>query len=128
MTRGPSASSRRALGRRGEQLAERFLRGHGLRILARNVHLRHAEIDLVALDGDVLCIVEVRLRTGSNFGTARESVDARKRRRLGAAASELLATRRLPRHRSLRFDVVAIDASVEPPRIEHLRDAFALTR
>ena len=101
---------------------------HGERILARNVHLRHAEIDLIALDGDVLCVVEVRLRTGSNFGTARESVDARKQRRLGAAASELLATRRLPRHRWLRFDVVAIDASVEPPRIEYLRDAFALTR
>ena len=128
MTRGTPARSRRSLGRRGERLAEDFLRERGVGILARNVHLRRAEIDLVGLDAGVLCIVEVRLRTSRSFGSARESVDARKRRRLAAAASDLLATRRLPRFRALRFDVVAIDASGDPPRIEWIRDAFELTR
>ncbi len=123
---GGGPATRRALGRRGERLAERHLRARGLRIVARNVHLRHAEIDLVALDRDALCIVEVRLRSGRGFGGAAESVDTRKRRRLAGAARELLARDDLPRFARVRFDVVAIDASVEPPRIEHLRDAFAL--
>jgi putative endonuclease len=118
-------TSRRALGRRGEALAEELLRARGARILARNLHMRHAEIDLVALDGDVLCVVEVRLRSSRSRGTAAESVDARKRRRLAWAARELLASYSLPRFAHLRFDVIAIDASSDPPRLEHVRDAFA---
>ena len=120
------AASRRALGRRGEELAARHLCARGARILARNLHLRHAEIDLVALEGDVLCIVEVRLRSSNAFGSAAESVDARKRRRLARAASELIARGELPRFRCVRFDVIAIDASREPPTLEHLRDAFQI--
>jgi putative endonuclease len=115
---------RRARGRRGETLAAAYLERAGYRIVGRNVRLRGGELDLVALDGTTLCFVEVRLRSGSGYGTAEESIDARKRRRLVGAARELLATRRLPSHGALRFDVVAIDASREPPRIRLLRDAF----
>jgi putative endonuclease len=115
----------RALGRMGEDLAERHLIGAGFRILARNVHLRHAELDLVALDRATLVFVEVRLRRGARFGSAEESVDLRKQRRIAAAAAELLARGSLPRAARIRFDVVAIDAGVEPPRVTHFRDAFS---
>ncbi len=47
--------------------------GCGFRILARNVHLRHAEVDLVSLEGHMLCFVEVRLRSSTAFGSAEES-------------------------------------------------------
>jgi putative endonuclease len=123
---GEGRRSTRALGHAGERLAARHLRASGARILARNVHLRHAEIDLVALERGALCIVEVRLRRGSGFGSGAESVDRRKRRRLVAAARELLCRPGLPRFERVRFDVIAIDASVDPPRVEHLRDAFSL--
>ena len=112
------------MGRHGEDLAQSFLEKRGYRILARNLHLRHAELDLVALDGDTLCFVEVRLRRSRRFGTAAESVDARKRRRITRAASQVLATRRLPRFRRIRFDVIAIDASHHPPELTHFRNAF----
>jgi len=88
--------------------------------------MRHAEIDLLVLEGDVLCIVEVRARNGDAFGSAAESVDARKRARLARAAADLLSRGELPPHRSVRFDVVAIDTSREPPAIRHLRDAFQI--
>lgn len=95
----------------------------GFRILARNVHLRHAELDLVALEGETLCFVEVRLRSTDRFGSAVESVDARKQRRIARAAAEFLATHPVPGYRALRFDVVAIDLQNEPP-IRVFRDAF----
>jgi len=116
----------RAAGSRGEDLAERHLSAQGWRILARNVHLRYAELDLVALDRGALVFVEVRLRRGGRFGSAAESVDARKRRRIAAAAAELLARGTLPRAARIRFDVIAIDASREPPELVHYRDAFSL--
>ncbi len=121
---GPPRPNPRTMGRYGEKLAENHLQRHGFRILARNVHLRHAELDLVALEGRTLCFIEVRLRSSKRFGSAEESIDRRKQRRLARAAAELLATRRLPRHDALRFDVVSVDASREPPRVELIRDAF----
>ena len=117
---------RREAGRRGERLAARFLSDRGYTIVDRNVHLRHAELDLVALDGGALCFIEVRLRRGDRFGSPEESVDRRKRLRIARAAAEYLATRRTPTHRSVRFDVVGIVASVrgDAPTLRLVRDAF----
>lgn len=128
-SRGPSPSpSRRALGRFGEDLAERYLRSRGVRILARNLHLRYAELDLLALDGETLCFIEVRLRSSDRFGSAEESVDVRKQRRLARAARAVLSSWRLPRFRQVRFDVVAVDSSSTPPEIRLTQDAFYLDR
>jgi putative endonuclease len=106
------------------KLAARHLEQLGLRVVARNVHLRHAELDLVALDGTALVVIEVRLRASARFGSAEESVDARKQRRIVRAAVELLARGGLPRFSRVRFDVVAIDAAAAPPVVTHIRDAF----
>ncbi len=114
----------RALGRLGERIAEEHLGRHGVRILARNVHVRHAELDLVGLDGDVLCFIEVRLRSSTRFGSAAASVDARKQRRLVRAASEMLASGKLPRTERVRFDVVTIEGRDGERSITHIRDAF----
>lgn len=121
-----SRRSRRALGASGETLAARALERAGYRVVERNAHLRYAELDLVALDGTTLCFIEVRLRSNDRFGSPEESVDRRKQRRLARAARAWLATRKPPAHRELRFDIVAIDASVHPPRLRLLRDAFHL--
>jgi putative endonuclease len=123
--RGPGRPSgqldTRTLGRWGEDLAEAYLRRRGCRILARNLHLGHAELDLLALDGSTLCFVEVRLRRGDGFGAPEESLDWRKQRRLRAAARQVLASGTLPRFSDTRFDLIAIDASKDPPALRHLR-------
>jgi len=120
-SRGPN---RRAKGRLGEALAAEELERRGYRVLARNLHFGEAELDLLALDGRTLCFVEVRLRAGAALGSGEESVDARKQRRVVQAARRVLASGALPRHDALRFDVVAIDASREPPAVRIVRDAF----
>ncbi len=128
MPRTTGPSSRRALGAYGERLAASHLAELGFRILARNLHLREAELDLVAIEGDTLCFVEVRTRRGAGYGSAEESVDLRKRARLARAAARALAEHRWPRHTSVRFDVVAVDASREPPVLRLIRDAFYVDR
>ena len=104
-------------------MARAHLERLGFRVIARNVHLRHAELDLVALAGTTLCFVEVRLRSSDRFGSAAASVDARKQQRIRRAAAEFLSTHQIPRHRAVRFDVVAIDLQEESP-IRVIRDAF----
>ena len=104
-------------------MAHAHLERLGFRVLVRNVHLRHAELDLVALEGTPLCFIEVRLRSSDRFGSAAESVDTRKQKRILRAAAEFLSTHRVPRHRAVRFDVVAIDLQEVPP-VRVFRDAF----
>jgi putative endonuclease len=118
-------ADRRLRGRLGEDLAEAHLLRSGFRILARNLHLRHAEIDLVALDGSTLCFVEVRLRSGDAYGTPEESLGPRKLLRLRRAAAQVLASAELPRHSRVRFDLIAIDAAHDPPILRHLRDIIS---
>jgi putative endonuclease len=107
------------LGRAAEQQAAAHLGRAGLQLLTRNYRCRGGEIDLVMRDGAALVFVEVRYRSRTGFGTAAESVDARKRRRLIRAAEHYLQAHRA--RGPCRFDVVGIDAA---GRIEWLRDAF----
>jgi hypothetical protein len=62
-------AERGALGRYGEDVAARQLQAAGLTILARNWRCREGEVDIVALDGDVLVMCEVKTRRGVGFGT-----------------------------------------------------------
>ncbi|MFN2426713.1 MAG: YraN family protein [Candidatus Binatia bacterium] len=95
---------RHRFGRYGEDAAAEFLRRRGFEVLARNVRTAFGEIDLVALDGDVVVFVEVKARRGSG---GLEAVDARKQRRLSRLAVAFLA-RAGWLERPARFDVVAV--------------------
>jgi putative endonuclease len=111
------------LGRRGERAAEKHLRRSGYRIVARNFRAAGAEIDIVAMDGDVLVFVEVKTRRSREAGAPEEAVDERKQKRMRRAA-EIFAIRYRADDITMRFDVVAIDASGERLEIELLRNAF----
>jgi putative endonuclease len=111
------------LGRRGEDVAEQFLRGQRFEIVARNFRCRAGEIDLVALDGQALVFVEVRSRRGARRGTGLESVTPRKQAQVARVAQYFLAGRGWC-EREARFDVIGIDFETEPPRVEHVRAAF----
>jgi putative endonuclease len=111
-----------ALGRYGEDLAARHLADAGLAILERNYRCESGEIDIVARDGDVLVVCEVKTRSGLRFGAPLEAVTATKARRLRVLASRWLSDHRGIRPKTVRFDVVGVlrpdDGS---PRVEHVR-------
>ncbi len=94
-------------GRAGERAAERELRRRGLILLERNVRAGRGEIDLVALDGGTIVIVEVKARSPAALETPEEAVDRRKRRSLILAARSFLARKRLL-HLPRRYDVAAV--------------------
>ena len=137
----PEASSRKPTGRRtyrqvigqrAEDIAAEFLRAQGLVVLERNYRRRLGELDIIARDGDVLVIAEVRCRASNRFGGAAASVDGRKQQRLVRAAAQLLQQRRDFSHLRVRFDVISVSAAglAEPgrpmgqPKVEWLQHAF----
>ncbi len=111
------------LGRRGERAAEKYLRRNGYRIVARNFRAAGAEIDIVAMDGDTLVFVEVKTRRSRDAGAPEEAVDERKQKQIRRAA-EIFATRYRADEVTMRFDIIAIDASGKRLEIELLRNAF----
>jgi putative endonuclease len=108
-------------GARAEQLAAQFLQKRGLELLQHNYRCRHGEVDLIMRDGDMLVFVEVRLRSGDNFGGAAASIGAIKQGRLLRTAQQYLST--LQHIPPCRFDAVLL-RSVEEMDIEWIINAF----
>lgn len=128
--RGRAPTGRRTanqlLGAAAEQIAAEFLRAQGLEILERNFLRRLGELDIIARDGDVLVIAEVRTRSSDRFGGAAASVDSRKQARLIRAAHQLLQQRRELSKLRVRFDVlVVVEVGDDNPRVEWIRHAFS---
>lgn len=105
MARG---SYRRALGSRGEALAEAALREKGYRVVARNWRCREGEVDLVARDGADWVFVEVRTRRGEEGPSPEESLTRVKQRRLLRLAEAFLQAHGL-QEVAWRVDVVAVE-------------------
>jgi len=117
-----------ALGRRGEDMAHRFLRKQGFQVVARNYRPRSGagEIDLVAWDGGTLVFVEVKSRRTDEFGAPERAVDRDKREALVLTAREYTRRARLD-WEAVRFDIVSVVFS-KPPSLAHTRDAFSPNR
>jgi putative endonuclease len=113
-----------ALGRRGEDLAHRYLRRNGFIIVARNYRLSSgdAEVDLIAWDGDTLVFVEVKSRETADFGPPERAIGEEKRRHMLRVAREYARKTNTPWER-IRFDVVSV-VMTKPPSIELYRDAL----
>ena len=110
-------------GARGERLAEEYIIRQGYTVLHRNWRTAHKEVDLIALDGNMLVFIEIKTRGGLLFGFPEESVSPVKQAHLRKAAETFLEL--YPQYTTVRFDVVGIvmrfDAVEE---LLHLEDAF----
>ena len=109
-----------AVGRYGERVAAAHLEDAGWTVLDRNWRGPSGEIDIVALDGDELVVVEVKTRSGEGFGHPAEAVTRSKLARLRRLAAQWLVSHDL-RPASIRVDVVAVWVSRRgAARVEHL--------
>ena len=76
------------LGKKGENIAIRFLEAKGFRILARNFRFKKAEVDIIAKRDQRLSFVEVKTRTGKGFTRAENSINKTKQHLYFLAAQE----------------------------------------
>ncbi|MCP3797992.1 YraN family protein [Allokutzneria sp. A3M-2-11 16] len=95
------------LGRRGEDLAVCYLERQGMVVLSRNWRCHLGELDVIAADGDVLVVCEVKTRSGTGFGGPEEAVTRVKLRRMRTLANQWLSVYRVG-WCSIRCDVIAV--------------------
>ena len=105
------------LGERGEKLAAEYLAKQGYRLIVSNFKVpvgRNSkgvsvtgEIDIIALDGETLCFIEVKTRRSDDFVPIVASVNLRKQRQITRTAK---VYRRIfgIRDMEYRFDVVSV--------------------
>ena len=115
-----------ATGRRGEDLAHRYLRKQGYIVVARNYRLSagDAEADIIAWDGDQLVIVEVKTRESDAYGPPERAIGEDKQRALRRVAREY--ARKSKPGTQVRCDVVSVILS-SPPRIDLFPDAVSVS-
>lgn len=123
--KGPSA--RMQIGRRGEEVACRFLAGRGQQVIDRNYRCGHLEIDIITLDGNGVHFVEVKSRVAPVAVAPEENVTPSKQRKVVAAALKYLngsKDQRLRGDLEVSFDVVAVTFDGGEERVEWFPQAF----
>lgn len=116
--------TRKVLGARGEDLAVKYLKKKGYKVIERNYRCQWGEIDLVAREGDTLVFVEIKSRSSSGFGLPQDAVGRFKQEKLIQVAQAYMAEHRLQETIPARFDVVAVQLTASGPNIELIKDAF----
>lgn len=111
-------------GKHGEDLAVDFLQKHDYKIIDRNFRIRGGEIDVIAIESNTLIFIEVKARTTLRFGLPQEAVTKNKIFFLERAAKfyrNANSYKKLPLLE--RIDVVAIDLTQDPPKIDLIKNA-----
>lgn len=129
LRRSPATAEHLATGLRGEREALFYLRTLGYTIVARrwkNAKLR-GDVDLIGWDGDWLCFVEVKTRTGRDLMSPAESaVDGDKQEMLRKMARVYLRSfpEKLRREVPVRFDIVSVYLQPGGVEFDLYRGAF----
>jgi putative endonuclease len=118
------------LGRRGEALAEAFLKRKGYEILERNWKGKSGEIDIIAKHKKTLVFAEVKTRATEKFGAPVEAVDKHKEEHIVRVANEYIQ-REKKNKQAVRFDVISVRLKagtlferLRGPEIDHIEGAF----
>lgn len=124
------------IGKLGEDISARFLKNKKFKILERNIHLSHNEIDIIALSkkDKTVAFVEVKTRTVdsdlySPFGSPASAVTREKQNRTVTAARSYLRSNPKYFDYQPRFDVIEIylhKNTMEVLKINHIENAFGV--
>ncbi len=111
------------LGRAGEAAAAAFYQQAGYAIVAQGYRHGRAEVDLIARRGqELLVFIEVKTRSGGQYGPPETFVSARKKELFRLAATHL--QEELDWRGDIRFDILAITPRSQGFHIEAFEDAF----
>jgi putative endonuclease len=111
------------IGRKGEELAARYLEEKQYTLLERNWRYRHKEIDIIASRDNRIIIVEVKVRKSIGGERLEEHVNRKKQRYLVSAANAYILKKGLDM--GVRFDIILLTGTSGNFTIEHIEDAFS---
>ncbi|MFW6134934.1 MAG: YraN family protein [Elusimicrobiota bacterium] len=112
------------LGRKGEDIAVKYLKKKKYKILTQGFRFLRGEIDIIAYDRDTLVFIEVKTRRNKEYGLPEESVTPKKQNQIKKIALGFLMKYNLE-NTDCRFDVISLLLDKEKkPSLRHIKDAF----
>ncbi|MBO4646430.1 MAG: YraN family protein [Bacteroidales bacterium] len=116
-------TDKRLLGSHGEEAAVHMLLEAGYTILERNWTFGHLEVDIIALDGEVLVFAEVKTRSAGSLVPPQQAVNPQKQKNIIRAANYYVIKHEYTYE--VRFDIITVIQGEKGVEIEHLKDAYA---
>ncbi len=109
-----------------EQQALDWLQQQGLKLVEQNYHCRFGEIDLIMLDQNQLCFIEVKYRHSNAFGGAAYSIPPSKQQKIQRSALSFISRYQQYQQHDLRFDALLIQdqPGQQQTQIEWIPSAF----
>lgn len=109
-------------GKYGESLAKDFLIDKGYKILELNYTTKLGEIDIIALDKNIISFIEVKTRSNRNFGYAYEAVNYKKQRKIINTSTVYVKHKNI-KNIQFRYDIIEIylEKNID---INHIENAF----
>ena len=115
-----------SLGKRGEEVAVSYLKRLKYKIIETNYTCKLGEIDIIAKDKETLAFIEVKTRASLDYVHPYQVVNKRKQHQISKAAVNYISQNNL-HNVNARFDVVAVQLSVDEEKVELIKDAFELS-
>ena len=110
-------------GKKGEEIAAKYLKKNGYKILEKNFRKPYGEIDIIAQKGENVAFVEVKTRKSDSYGTPAEFVTAKKQERIKKTAYTYIQQNNL--EAEFTFDIIEVYLNAEKGvKINHLINAF----
>ena len=104
----------------GEKMAVAYLQNKGYTILVSNWRHKYWELDIIAMDQDILVFVEVKSRSTTDYGNPEDFVDLKKQKNIIQAADAYLELAAY--EGEVRFDIVSV--YLKTNNIALIKDAF----
>ena len=114
-------SKNKEIGNKGESIAAEYLDYSGYQIVTKNYRFEKTEIDIIAMDVDILVFIEVKTRKSLRFGLPEDAVDDKKIENILDCANNYI--HEINWIGPIRFDIISILLFPEIS-INHLKDAF----
>jgi putative endonuclease len=118
--------NRQEIGKLGEKIAQNHLKKNGYRIKEVNYRSKEGEVDIICKKKNFLVFVEVRTKTGSDFGIPEESITSSKKSKLVNCALSYLNEQKKA-DELWRIDFIGVDLQEDgkPGRVVHIENAVA---
>lgn len=104
------------IGDKGEDLAVKYLKKKKYEIITRNFRTRYGEIDIIAIDEDMLVFIEVKAKSSDKFGSPADMITPKKLDKIKKTAKHYLQEKELG-NIPWRIDAILI----KDEKLEHLK-------
>ena len=111
-------------GRETEDACCAYLQKRGLKLIEKNFHCRHGEIDLIMKDDKTIVFIEVRYRKNNDYGGATESLTISKQRKVTSSAQTYIQSHSISEDVRIDFVAMTLDTSQQNYTFDWIKNAF----